>query len=181
MSLFSPFSKDVRQTSNTQNTDNSRVTTLTDALNTSITQNLAMTKADSRVYNSAWDAIDSFNTVNSFSLANIGGGSPSIPSLDFTGLRDLFASPAELADLINANKIDADPNANKYDFNFSEQSAGGNEFLKSVQGLVKDTWEGLANATTAAKPTDTTSNIAKYALIGIVALIAVLLLKGRRG
>lgn len=176
----SAFDKKITQNSQTTNTDNSRVATLTDSLNTAITQNLALTRADSRVYNSAFDAIDSFNSVSSFEIANIGGGPASIPTLDFTGLRSLFTNPADLSALINANHIDADPNANKNNFDFSAQSQVGSDFLKGVQGLVKDTWQGLTAATEAAKPADTNSNLLKYALIGAALLAVLFVLKMRR-
>lgn len=175
MSLFGLFSKDIKQNSTTTNTDSSRITNLTDSLNSAVTQNLAMTRADSRVYNSAFDAIDSFNTVNSFEIANIGGGTDR-PMLDFTGLRSLFTSPAELSELINANKIDADPNANKYHFDFASQSQGSSDFLKQVGGLVSKTWEGLATATVAAKPTDSSSRTMKYALIAVAVVVGLIVL-----
>lgn len=172
----SAFNKDIKQTSTTNNTDNSRIVTLTDSLNTQITKNLALTNATSRVYNSAFDAIDSFNSVNSFELQNI-GGPPSIPTLDFTGLRSIFTNPADLSKLINANTISADPNVNKNGFDFSGQQ--GQSFLAGVQGLVKDTWAGLVGATEAAKPVTesaTNSNLIKYVLIAGVVLVGLLVL-----
>ena len=173
MGLFGGiFSKDIQNTSSTSNQDNSRITTLTDSLNTSLVQNTNMTRADSRVYNSAFDAIDSFNTVNSYEIQNIGGGGGAIPTLDFTGLRSLFTNPADLSALINSNHIDADPNANKYNFDFAATSAGGNDFLKAVQDLTRSSWEGLTNATTAAKSEGgtETGSMVKWAIIAAVVL-----------
>lgn len=184
MSLFggSAFDKKITNTSTTTNTDNSRVSTLTDSLNTAINQNLALTKADSRVYNSAFDAVDSFNSVASFELQNIGSGPASIPTLDFTGLRSLFTNPADLSKLINANTISVDPNANKYNFDFSGQQ--GQSFLAGVQGLVKNTWDGLVGATKAEQPitpVSNTSDLIRYGLIAAVVLVlGLLILKVKR-
>jgi hypothetical protein len=174
--LFGLFNKKITQASTTNNTDNSRVTTLTDSLNTWTSNNLALTNAQSSVVNSAFDATDSFNTVNSFNMANI-GGTPDIPALDFTGMRGFFASPDELSDLINANTISKDPNANKYNFDFADISAGGNEFLEKVQGLTRETWEGLVNATGAAAlaqnpASGQTSSLMKTAVIVLGVIVA---------
>lgn len=179
-SLFGPAfggigNKDVNQTSSTTNVDASRVDTLTNSLNSTLNQNIALTRASNTTYNSAFDAIDSFNTVNSFELANIGGGPASVPTLDFTGLRSLFTNPADLSALINANKIDADPNANKYNFDFSSISAGGNEFLKSIQDLTRTTWEGLANANQQQLTNTPTTNLLKWVVIGAVVFGAIYL------
>jgi len=176
MSLFGGiFSKDIKNESTTTNQDNSRVTTLTDSLNTAVTQNTALTQASNRTYNSAFDAVDSFNTVNSSSFVNIGAGSDgAIPTLDFTGLRSLFANPADLAAIWANGHTAVDPNANKYNFDFASQSAGGNDFLKSVSDMVGTTWNGLANATTAARETPATpaQSMIKYVVIGAAVVAA---------
>lgn len=176
--LLDLFSKKVNQTSTTNNTDNSRQETLTDSMNTWISQNASVVKADSRTYNSAFDAIDSFNTVQSF---NIAGSTP----LDPETASGFFTQPSSLGDLLNPNKISADPNANKYNFDFSSISAGGNDFLKNVQGVVKDTWEGLTSATNAAASAQSpqssqNSSMTKTAIIVAAALLAVVLIFRRK-
>lgn len=166
--FFDLFTKKINNTATNTNIDNTRNETLTNSNNSWVSQNLALTNASSANYNSAFDAVDSFNTVNSF---NIAGGVPDIPSLDQPGLRGFFTTPDELSELINSNRISADPNANKYNFDFSDISAGGSEFMQSVQGLVRDTFSGFTEATGAVPvPSGATgsavvSTTMKYVLI----------------
>lgn len=148
--LLDLFSKKTTQTSNTTNVDNTRNTALTDSLNQWISQNQSITRADSRVFNSAFDATNSFNTVQNYQVYD--GGVPAIPTLDFTGLRSLFSTPDELSALLGTPALPKDPNANKYDWNFTETSAGGNQFLAGVQDLVRSSWQGIADASKANQP-----------------------------
>lgn len=167
--LLDLFSKKTTQTSTTTNTDNSRTTTLSDSLNSWVSNNLALTKADSRVYNSAFDATDSFNKVNTFNI--LGAGNPA-PALDFVGLRSLFTQPDDVITSLNANDISKDPNANKYDWSFDQTSGGGNAFLQQVAGLVKNQWEGFADTTKANQPASALSLPVIFAvvIIGIIVL-----------
>lgn len=182
MSLFGGlFNKEIKQNSTTTNVDNTRTNTLTDSLNSVINNNLSQVKSSSVVNNSAFDATDSFNTVMSYELQNIGVGPQSIPTLDFTGLRSIFTNPADLVSSLNANKIDADPNKNKYDFSFNETSAGGNEFLKGVQGLVNDSWKGLTDVSTVQQNSASGSTLIKPILIAAVVIVGlIVILKLRR-
>lgn len=170
--FFGLFNKKITQSSETTNVDNTRVNTLTDSLNTWISQ----TKAESTVFNSAFDATNSFNTVQNYNLANIGGGPAEIPTLDFTGLRSLFSSPADLAPLLGTRAEAKDPNSNKYGFNFDSQSAGGNDFLSGVQGLVRDTWEGMAGATPKIAAGNSSSSMFNTVAMVALALLAIFLL-----